>query len=42
MKKTYKQQVFLIIYSNVLNKHPDWSLRRILAVTRYCYKKSMK
>lgn len=42
MTREYKIKVFCIIRNNVSKKHPDWSQKRINAVTRYCLRRTSK
>lgn len=38
----HRNKVFWIIRDNVQKKHPDWSSKRVFAVTEYCFKKNTK
>ena len=42
MTRRYKNKIFGIIYHNVSIKHPDWSQRKVIATTVWCFRKSYK
>lgn len=42
MKRKYRNKVFWIIRNAMQKKHPDWSSRRVFAVTEYYFKKNTK
>lgn len=42
IKNRHRNKVFWIIRRNVLKKHPDWSSKRVMITTEYCFKKNTK